>query len=285
MLAGYPNENGVYTLFVTDYTRNNSIVPVEKDMWPKQLCDKVLKFELFAPAAEKGPAIAERKGYYFFGNCRMKVSTGGYWEATWSQINKMRRLDEDELEAEPHLAELLKWVHDYFNRRPDIEYCTGAKRNSMLWSQRTPMNSHTSGLMRSKKSGFSVAQSRYDLSRYIGGGVLTKFAQVLHVSPKDERTYLYVTDYTSRTDLAVVDMSAPIFQGLQDRVVKIALFNGQATTGNNLAPGDLVLIRNLRLKSFGGTKKLSGRLGGDARLINKLQAKTANNLELTALLR
>lgn len=251
VLAGYPNENGVYTLFVTDYTRNNSIVPVEKDMWPKQLCDKVLKFELFAPAAEKGPAIAERKGYYFFGNCRMKVSTGGYWEATWSQINKMRRLDEDELEAEPHLAELLKRKEKF---------------NAMVAA-------HTDEFPHKRFD--EVEEER----------IFCCTVEVLHVSPKDERTYLYVTDYTSRTDLAVVDMSAPIFQGLQDRVVKIALFNGQATTGNNLAPGDLVLIRNLRLKSFGGTKKLSGRLGGDARLINKLQAKTANNLELTALLR
>lgn len=46
--------------------------------------------------------------YWEIKNCRIKESTGGYWEGSFSEVRKMRRLDEDELEEVPYLVELLK---------------------------------------------------------------------------------------------------------------------------------------------------------------------------------
>ena len=109
MLYGHENTNGIYSLYVTDYTHNPDMVPIDRDWCPPSLSDKVLKLELFQEAALKGPEMKAGE-YYFIGNCRMKRSTGGYLEATFSQVNKMRKLDEDALEDEPRLVDLLKYV-------------------------------------------------------------------------------------------------------------------------------------------------------------------------------
>lgn len=108
--------------------------------------------------------------------------------------------------------------------------------------------------------------------------------KVLLVSPKDNTTYLYVTDYTSRDDLVPVAFTVPRALQLQDRIVKIALHDDQAETAKQLEGGDFVAIRNLRLRSSGMEQKLMGRLGGSQRLLSKLQANSPNNHELQALL-
>ena len=93
---------------------------------------------------------------------------------------------------------------------------------------------------------------------------------------------IYVTDYTARTDLAPVAATiAPT--ALTGRIVRIVLSDAQVETGKQLAPGDFVAIRNLRLRTTCGTL-LSGRLGGDQRLITKLNPKKGGNAELNALL-
>lgn len=109
MLYGHENTNGVYSLYVTDYTQNPDMVPVERDWCPPLLADRVLKLELFHEAAPKGPELKAGE-FYSIGNCRMKRSAGGYLEATFSQVNRMRKLDEDALEDEPRLVELLRYV-------------------------------------------------------------------------------------------------------------------------------------------------------------------------------
>lgn len=104
------------------------------------------------------------------------------------------------------------------------------------------------------------------------------------MSPKDQMTYLYVTDYTRRDDLAPVAPTVPRAGELQNRVVKITLHDDQVETAKQLEAGDFVAIRNLRLRPTGAEQKLTGRLGGSQRLLSKLQPNSPNNHELKALL-
>ncbi len=69
-------------------------------------------------AAEIGPEMSPGE-HYFIGNVRMKVSGGGYMEATVSD-QKIRKLATDELEDEPQLAELLGCVCSSFVHAPGV---------------------------------------------------------------------------------------------------------------------------------------------------------------------
>ena len=98
-------------------------------------------------------------------------------------------------------------------------------------------------------------------------------------------SFLYVTDYTARSDMVGVSPNILPSVNLKDRVLKIALFDGQIETSKSLEPGDLISIINLRLKSSEQTHKLAGRLGGNQRLITKLQSRGPANEDIKALLR
>ncbi|KAH9843158.1 uncharacterized protein C8Q71DRAFT_237564 [Rhodofomes roseus] len=250
VLYGHANNNGIYSLYVTDYTQNPAMVPLERDWCPPMLSDKVLKMELFLEAAIKGPEL-KAGGYYFIGNCRMKTSTGGQLEATFSQVNKMRKLDDDALEDEPRLAALLQRKAEW---QAKVEANGGAHEFPHLLFEETEENKH-----------FRCT------------------AEVLFVSTKDTSCYLYVTDYTRREDLAPVAPTVPRALQLKDRIVKIALHDDQAETGKQLEAGDFVAIRNLRLRPTGSEKKLTGRLGGSQRLLSKLQVNSPNDHELKVL--
>ena len=67
----------------------------------------VLRVELWDAAAERGPAMRPGE-YYRIPNAKMGSSAGGFWEAKFIEAHKLRKLDEDELEGEPHLAALLE---------------------------------------------------------------------------------------------------------------------------------------------------------------------------------
>ena len=113
--------------------------------------------------------------------------------------------------------------------------------------------------------------------------------QIISMSHKDDRVYIYVTDYTSRSDLAPIYIDPPTDVSVPtNSVVKVLLLDGQATTAKTLEPGDFVSVRNLRLKGSnradGVEDNLSGKLGGDQRLIFKLQPQGTGNEDLLALL-
>lgn len=94
---------------MTDYTHNESIAPVNASWCVPALSNLVFKIELWNEAALKGPEL-QPHDYYELKNVRIKESTGGYWEGSFSEVKKLRHLDEDALETEPHLIELLKYV-------------------------------------------------------------------------------------------------------------------------------------------------------------------------------
>lgn len=109
-------------------------------------------------------------------------------------------------------------------------------------------------------------------------------SQVVSISAKDDYSYLYVTDYTARSDL--VPVSPSIASGaLAERVVRVSLNDAQVDLGRALEAGDYIAIRNLRLRPGGSGSLLCGRLGGEQRLITKLNPRATGNKELRELLR
>lgn len=71
----------------------------------------VLRMETWFDAADYAETEMKKGDYFFLGNARMKMDALGYMEGTISDVRKFHRLDVDELEDSPHLAELLRSVH------------------------------------------------------------------------------------------------------------------------------------------------------------------------------
>ncbi len=113
-----------------------------------------------------------------------------------------------------------------------------------------------------------------------------EFYQVLYISLKDnERAFIYVTDYTFRPDLAPIPATAEWVRDVDpDRIVKIALFQDQAETAKALKAGDIIAVRNVRLKQ-GLKNKVTGYLGGTERLIFKLQPNETGNVDCLELIK
>ena len=100
------------------------------------------------------------------------------------------------------------------------------------------------------------------------------------------KALLFVTDYTSRTDLAPVAATAEWTHGINaDRILKIALSDEQAKAAEDLHPGDVIAVRNLRLKALAGGRDVAGVLGGHDRLIFKLQPQNSGNENCLALMK
>ncbi|KAI0373030.1 hypothetical protein BV20DRAFT_849182 [Pilatotrama ljubarskyi] len=250
VLHGFRNENGVYTVFVTDYTRNPNMSPTQGEWCPPRLAPYALRIEMWDSSAQVGPTMQAGE-YYSIRNLRTRISGGGFVEGKMQEGEKITKLDEDQLENAPRLAELLK-------RKAEWE----AEMNA------------TGGVHEFPHQVIEEAEENRHFKCTV---------EVVHVSPKDDFTYLYVTDYTARPDLVPVSASiAPV--ALVDRVVRVELRDAQVDTAKNLEAGDYVAIRNLRLRPSGGGTRLAGRLGGDQRLITKLNPKASGNADLRALL-
>ncbi|KAI0362516.1 hypothetical protein OH77DRAFT_61120 [Trametes cingulata] len=250
VLHGFRNDNGVYTVFVTDYTRNPNVSPTQGEWCPPRLAPYVLRIEMWDSSADVGPKMQAGE-YYSIRNLRTRISGGGFLEGKMQEGEKISKLDEDQLENSPRLAELLK-------RKAEWE----AEMNA------------TGGVHEFPHQLIEEAEENRHFKCTV---------EVIHVSPKDDFTYLYVTDYTARPDLVPVSASiAPA--ALADRVVRVELRDAQVDTAKNLEAGDYVAIRNLRLRPSGTGTCLAGRLGGDQRLITKLNPKASGNADLRALL-
>ncbi|KAI0333614.1 hypothetical protein GY45DRAFT_1297126 [Cubamyces sp. BRFM 1775] len=250
VLQGFQNENGVYTVFVTDYTRNSNVCPTQGEWCPARVAPYVLRIEMWDSSAEVAPKMQSGE-YYSIRNLRTKISGGGFLEGKMQEGDKITKLDEDNLENFPRLAEMLK-------RKAEWE----AEMNS------------TGGVHEFPHQLIEEAEENHHFKCTV---------EVVHISPKDDFTYMYVTDYTARNDLVPVSASiAPAT--LANRVVRIELRNSQVETARSLEAGDFVAITNLRLWPSGGGTLLAGRLGGEQRLITKLKPTAKSNANLQALL-
>ena len=105
MLSGFKNDNCVYSLYVTDFTKNRALG--HNDKWPKGRNGTVLRVEMWDSAATRGPSL-KNKGYYRLENCRM-LNHDGYLQAKMVEpkIRELSKNDESDL-ADPRFAQLLE---------------------------------------------------------------------------------------------------------------------------------------------------------------------------------
>jgi hypothetical protein len=109
IIQGFLNDNNVYSLYVTDYTINPKITPVQGSWCPPELADRILKVEMWDTAGQLGQTM-ETGEYWFLRNARMKVSGDGYLEGTMQLAEKVQKLNENDSLTDPHLKALLESV-------------------------------------------------------------------------------------------------------------------------------------------------------------------------------
>ena len=85
---------------------------------------------------------------------------------------------------------------------------------------------------------------------------------------KDAPAKIYVTDYTTRTDLKP-PISADLREKYKDAVLMVELEAHQAERANELSVGDIIRIKGL-LAKLGLDGKLSAKSGGGDNRIRKL---------------
>ena len=113
VLHGVQNDNSVhnvYTLFVTDYTRNPFASPTQGQWCPPKLAEVVMPIELWESSTALGPTMQAGE-FYSIRNIKLRVSGGGYAEGKMVEAEKITKLNEDDLENQPRLAALLKYVN------------------------------------------------------------------------------------------------------------------------------------------------------------------------------
>ncbi|TCD67277.1 hypothetical protein EIP91_000299 [Steccherinum ochraceum] len=253
--AKLSGRDNIYTLWVTDYTKNEGLPEVERGWAPPALAQMVLRIEFWNDAAAYAEAVVKTGEFYQIRNVRVKLDGAGNLEGSFSEVDKLQRADEHQLEVWPRLYELLErkrqWAEEA-EKRGNNDFPHRLFKDATPWKH------------------FKCT------------------VHLLHVTKDKDQTYIYVTDYTSRQDLVPVFLDNTIMRLLsQDKIVRITLFDEQAKVVKELDPGDFLLIKNLILKPSkpNGDGNLAGKLGGDQRLIHKLQPKLSAHEELHELTR
>ncbi len=96
---------------------------------------------------------------------------------------------------------------------------------------------------------------------------------------------IYVTDYTANQCLESLRPNKPWAQGLNGYIVKIFLSEEQQNVTEAAVAGSFYCIRKLRLKHSQVDGHVRGVLGGNERLIVKLNPNKTDNEHLNGLLR
>lgn len=106
ILQKFENDGGPTIVYVTDYTINTGLQPVQDAWCPHGLSNSVLHCDMWDSA--KSIARAMKPGeYWYLHNVRAKWSHRHSIEATMQLAEKITRLDEAMMEAQPNLKALL----------------------------------------------------------------------------------------------------------------------------------------------------------------------------------
>ncbi|KZP21160.1 hypothetical protein FIBSPDRAFT_519794 [Athelia psychrophila] len=252
IMKGFLNDNGVYSLYVTDYTPNSQMTPVQAEWCPPELGDRILKVEMWDSASALGQTM-ETGEYWFLRNCKMKVSRGGYLEGTMQEARGVVKLEESESDHHPHLAALLQ-------RKSDCEQHNSER--DLKFEHKLIGDVQVNGVQ-----------------------YFTCTVEMLHVDHNPNGVpCCYITDYTRHPDLPLISETNDWARRLERRIVKVVLWDGQVDMAKNIETGSFYTIRNLRLLPSTTGDYIQGRLGGAERLINKLRSGDSTNERLATLL-
>ena len=109
VLNGFESENGVFILYVTDYTKNDQAASCQAPWCPVGLNEYVLLFNLWQEAATQGRKF-EPQTYWAVRNARMIRSNNGFVEGKLVET-KFGQVDSDD--DYPPLQALLEYVAAY----------------------------------------------------------------------------------------------------------------------------------------------------------------------------
>ncbi|KAG6854698.1 hypothetical protein C0991_002409 [Blastosporella zonata] len=243
VLNGHLNDNGVYSLYVTDYTINAAVPPVQASWCSPKLADYVLKIEAWDDAVEVAQGMFTGE-YFSIKNARMMISHGGYLEGKVVE-KKIQKLDVKEDGP----------INDNFKAFLDRKKAWQDDNNSVDHSDEFENKT---------------------INEAVEGKHFHCVVEVLHaVYEGDGTSCIYVTDYTSRDELFTGRVqNAWGGAGLDGRILKIVLFNNQAEMAKTVQVGSFYAIKKLRLKQSTTARHFRGQLGGVERLIHLLHPNT-----------
>ncbi|KAG6844918.1 hypothetical protein H0H87_002402 [Tephrocybe sp. NHM501043] len=261
----HSNDNGVYSLYVTDYTINSGVAPVQAEWCPPGLGDYVLKIEVWDNAVAKAQTMYTGE-YYSIGNARMRVSRGGYVEGKVVE-DKIRRLDDADITHNDHFRKLLERV----------SFSSAHNFRSHWYRRKKDWQTANQGAEQHDEFKYQIVSEAVEGRHFhcvvepttIGAHPLLHH-KVLHAKyAGDGASCIYVTDYTSRSEL-VTGMVQNSWggAGLDGRILKIVLFNNQAEMAKTVQVGSFYDIKKLRLKQSVTAREFQGHLGGAERLIH-----------------
>ncbi|KAF9446331.1 hypothetical protein P691DRAFT_673854, partial [Macrolepiota fuliginosa MF-IS2] len=236
----FENDNKVYSLYVTDYTKNSAVSPCQAQWCPSGLNDYVVKFELWDAAA----TLAE------------SLKLGSYW-----QVRNARMTYDRNGHVEGKLVERKAGEVDVEDKYPPLEALLKRKEE---WQKRNDKKSNVfrHGLLRDAQDG-----------QYI-----TCTVELLHITKRGpDGKYLHVTDYTAHPELSSYRYGESWSQGLEGRIVSILLRDAQEQHANTLRVGAFLTVKNLRLRDSKIKMRFQGELGGQEVLIHPLNSKHPND--------
>lgn len=82
---------------------------------------------------------------------------------------------------------------------------------------------------------------------------LENLLQVLSISEKADKFYLYITDYTARSDLCTVFVSTALVIP-DDMVIRVTMRDRMAISASSITSGDFVTLHNLCLTQLSNGK-------------------------------
>ncbi|RDB21408.1 hypothetical protein Hypma_011802 [Hypsizygus marmoreus] len=241
VLHGYNNDNGVYSLYVTDYTRNTAVTPIQAEWCPVQLADLVLKFEVWDGAVDLAQAMLAGE-CYSIKNARMRLSMGGYLEGKIAEP-KIERMEEWDAGVNPYYQALLA--------------------RKAAWKEAN--GDETANVFEYRTIGEAAEGEHFNC-----------VVEVLHsIYDGNGTSCLYVTDYTSRKELLSLTESGSWSAGHEGQILKISLWDSQVEKAKFVVAGSFYTIKKLRLKTSTTGRHFQGRLGGMESLV--LLRRTDNN--------
>ncbi|KAG1827544.1 uncharacterized protein BJ212DRAFT_59345 [Suillus subaureus] len=236
ILYTYENISGPHTVYVTDYTVNHRTNPPQASWCSPELSAYVFKMDMWDDAGILAKTMQPGE-FWYLPNARVMTDSYVHLYGKLVETNKSKKLDEVANGGNLHFRALLE-------RKKKFE----------------------------REGGASGSSARFDtkLIEDVDGEVAFFHCtvEVLHVDLASvEEPVVYVTDYTFNPDLVDSVHPAPWGLGLNRRIVKIVLGDGQKERARDLQAGAMYRIKNLRLIRKTGVKGAFGRLGGDERLI------------------
>lgn len=103
----YANDNGIHSLFVTDYTKNKNCFVIEGKELPPGLAPYTFRIECWDGAADQARELPE-KAYCRFNNTRIRSNNAGHLEGKQSEA-KIEVLKEEDSNDE-YLKALIQYV-------------------------------------------------------------------------------------------------------------------------------------------------------------------------------